>query len=54
VSPLFEKLDPVRIEELRNKYRGQKVTAEARPVPGERESTDPKDLRELVSKQVRG
>ncbi|XP_043542353.1 methionine--tRNA ligase, cytoplasmic [Chiloscyllium plagiosum] len=51
VSPLFEKLDPVRIEGLRSKYGGQKVTTEARPVPGERESTDPKDLRELVSKQ---
>ncbi|XP_060678867.1 methionine--tRNA ligase, cytoplasmic [Hemiscyllium ocellatum] len=52
VSPLFEKLEPGRIEELRNKYRGQKVSAEARPDPGERESPVlPQDLRELVTKQ---
>ncbi|XP_041036224.1 methionine--tRNA ligase, cytoplasmic [Carcharodon carcharias] len=51
VSPLFQKLESNRIEDLRKKYGGQKAPAGAKPTAEVKLGADPRELQELVTKQ---
>ncbi|XP_067883826.1 methionine--tRNA ligase, cytoplasmic-like, partial [Heterodontus francisci] len=51
ISPLFQKLESDRIDELRKKYGGQKAPAESKPAPGPKPDADPREIQELVAKQ---